>query len=252
MAETEAHLLLMVTLIASLRNHFAGRRVYVIGNMFLYYEEGNPRARKAPDIMVVQGVDPTVSRRSFKLWRERAGPRVVFELTSESTAQEDLGEKKLLYERLRVPEYFLYDPLDEYLSRQLMGFRLSRAGYAAMRPGPGGSLVSKELGLRLVPAGPQLTLVDLRTGKRLPTPEEDHELSVRLQQDLALAHQHLTQAEERLKEAQGQTQRAEQRSRRAKERARRTEEQLRLERQRAKALEEELARLRQGVKARPK
>jgi hypothetical protein len=69
MAETSEHLLLMVALISALRHHFKQhRKVYVIGNMFLYYEKGNPAARRAPDIMVVKGVDPSLQRRSFKTW----------------------------------------------------------------------------------------------------------------------------------------------------------------------------------------
>jgi Uma2 family endonuclease len=258
MAETEVHLLLMVSLIVSLRNYFAGRRVYVIGNMFLYYEEGNPKARKAPDIMIIKGVDPTVRRRSFHMWREKAGPRVTFELTSEGTAGEDLGEKKLLYEQLQVREYFLYDPLDEYLSRQLMGFQLFRSKYRPMRPGSDGSLISKELGLRLVPAGPLLTLVDLRTGQRLPTPEEDHQLAVQLRQDLDLAQRHLESVEKQLRKAHDQALRAEElirreqsRARQAAKRARQTEEQWRRERERAKALAEELAKIRSGQKPGP-
>jgi len=48
LAETEVHILAIIDFIATLRFHYRSRRdIYVIGNMFLYYEEGNPRARKA-------------------------------------------------------------------------------------------------------------------------------------------------------------------------------------------------------------
>src|SRR5262245_51460906 len=79
MAETPEHLLLMLGLIATLRHHFKPQRdVYVIGNMFLYYRKGDTGARRAPDIMVVKGVDPKVQRRSFKTWVEGTVPTVVF------------------------------------------------------------------------------------------------------------------------------------------------------------------------------
>src|SRR5262249_57298165 len=72
MAETEEHFNLMVNVITALREYFRPRPdVYVIGNMFLYYREGHPEARKAPDVMVVKGVDATVRRRSFKTWEEK-------------------------------------------------------------------------------------------------------------------------------------------------------------------------------------
>src|SRR4051812_31005430 len=86
MAETGIHVLAMVTLIATLREYFRRRPdVYVIGNIFLYFQEGHPESRKSPDCMVIKGVEPGPERRSFKTWEERAVPCVVFEITSEET-----------------------------------------------------------------------------------------------------------------------------------------------------------------------
>ena len=43
MAESEAHILAMMMLIVLLRQHFRDRHdVFVIGDMFWYFEEGNP------------------------------------------------------------------------------------------------------------------------------------------------------------------------------------------------------------------
>jgi Uma2 family endonuclease len=128
MAETPEHLWLMIALISALRNHFKGHAdVYVVGNIFLYFEKGNPAARRAPNIMVVKGVDPMVPRRSFKTWVEGTVPAVVIELTSAETAREDQEIKRQLYQELGVREYFLFDPLNEYLPRQLMGYRMVSA-----------------------------------------------------------------------------------------------------------------------------
>ncbi len=184
MAEIGIHVLLMIALIDMLRDHFRLRPdVYVIGNIFLYYEEGNPAARRAPDVMVVKGVPTQPERDSFKIWEENATPSVVFELTSQGTRDEDLGPNKELYEKLRVKEYFLFDPLGDYLPRPLVGHRLIRtaengdeeeveARFEELPPADDGSLISAELGLRLVPAGQMLELVDLRTGMRLPLPAD--------------------------------------------------------------------------------
>jgi len=117
MAETGIHVLIMVALIGTLREYLRHRReVYVIGNIFLYYEEGHPESRRSPDVMVVKGVDGTYQRRSFKTWEERAVPSFILEITSDETAEEDLGPKRELYERLGVREYFLFDPLHDFWS----------------------------------------------------------------------------------------------------------------------------------------
>jgi Uma2 family endonuclease len=116
MAETEIHVLLIVDTLARLRHFFRRRHdVYVAGNMCLYYQKGDPGKRRAPDIMVVKGIDGRVKRRSFKTWEEKAVPRTIVEFTSEQTAAEDLNTKKNVYRTLKVREYFLFDPLREYL-----------------------------------------------------------------------------------------------------------------------------------------
>src|SRR3954452_17509933 len=74
--ETDFHVAALVYLREALQVFFRHREVYVATNMFLYYEEGNVKARKAPEIMVVPGVDKHF-RRSFKLWREAAGPKAI-------------------------------------------------------------------------------------------------------------------------------------------------------------------------------
>ena len=58
----------------SLRLHFRDRTdVYVAGNLLIYYEEGNPKARVAPDVFVVLGV-PNRDRSSYFLWEDRKAP----------------------------------------------------------------------------------------------------------------------------------------------------------------------------------
>ena len=54
MAESDFQLEPLVYAITALRTHFHQRKnVYVAGDMFLYHEEGNPRAVVAPDVFVV-------------------------------------------------------------------------------------------------------------------------------------------------------------------------------------------------------
>ncbi|HEX5271867.1 MAG TPA: Uma2 family endonuclease, partial [Gemmataceae bacterium] len=172
MAETGSHVMAMVLLIATLRAWFRHKRdVYVIGNIFLYYSEGDATARKSPDLMVIRGVEPG-ERRSFKTWEERAVPCFIMEVTSEGTANEDLEAKRRLYQELGVREYFLFDPLGEYLERPLIGYKLIGDEYEPLMPAEDGGLLSQELGLRLVPEGEGLALFRWKDGQRLPAPQD--------------------------------------------------------------------------------
>ncbi len=55
----------------ALRIYFQNRSdVYVAGNLFIYYEEGNPEAVVAPDVFVVFGVENR-DRGSYKTWQEQ-------------------------------------------------------------------------------------------------------------------------------------------------------------------------------------
>jgi hypothetical protein len=111
-------------------------------------------------------------RRTYKLWQEGAAPCTVFEITSRSTWLDDLGAKRGLYEKIGAPEYFLFDPLDEYLSPRLQGFRLVDNYYQPMPLAADGTLISQQLGLILRPTGSLLRLVDPSTGQFLPTLDE--------------------------------------------------------------------------------
>ncbi len=169
MAETDVHRDLMVYLIEALKDYYRDDpQVYVAGTLLLYYKEGDPTASVAPDVLVVFGI-PKRQRRVYKVWEEDKGPDVVFELTSQSTRWKDMGTKKGLYALLGVKEYYLFDPLGEYLVPPLQGYTLADGDYRLMK---GRSLVSDVLGLELREEGGWLRLYDPETGKKLLTPLE--------------------------------------------------------------------------------
>ncbi|HEV2946469.1 MAG TPA: hypothetical protein VGX70_03780, partial [Gemmataceae bacterium] len=58
MAESDLHRDWMVRIIELLVAHFAGQKVYVSGNLLIYYVEGDPRKCVAPDAFVVKDCDP--------------------------------------------------------------------------------------------------------------------------------------------------------------------------------------------------
>lgn len=172
MAETDWHRDLMLLLIEILKVYYASNpMVYVSGNLLIFYVPGNKRRHISPDVFVVKGV-PNHPRPNYLVWQEGRGPNLAIELTSSSTRREDLEQKFRLYQDvLRVSEYFLFDPLGDYLNPPLQGYRLYRGEYRPIRP-VAGRLPSKVLGLHLERDGQDLRLYDPATGEWLPTPSE--------------------------------------------------------------------------------
>ncbi len=172
MGETDVHRRELALIIEMLTIYFQSvADVYVSGNLMFYYEQGNPSAVVSPDVFVVKGV-PKGLRRTYKLWEERQAPCVVFEISSRATRLEDKGNKRALYAMLGVREYFLFDPLAEYLKPPLQGFRLVGEEYVPIDQADDDALISQELGLRLSSAGSELRLVDIASDQPLLRPAE--------------------------------------------------------------------------------
>jgi Uma2 family endonuclease len=103
--------------------------VYASGNLFIYYDQGNPEAVVAPDVFVVFGVENR-QRRIYKVWEEGdRPPSFVLEITSKTTRSKDQGAKKGIYAFLGVEEYYQYDPTGDYLTPALQGFLLVDGNY---------------------------------------------------------------------------------------------------------------------------
>jgi Uma2 family endonuclease len=237
MGETDWHVQLTMEMVAALRLHFQDREdVYSAGNNFIYFEEGNPKARVSPDSYVVFGV-PNRLRRSYFTWREGGRtPEIVFEFTSRKTKREDAERKFRLYQDvLRVPEYVMFDPDADFLKPRLRLFRLARGVYQAV-PVQDDRAHSDVLNLDLVPRDKALRLSDAVTGKLIPDIMERMLLA---QAEAQRAEAETSRAEEEARRAEVETRRAEEEARRAKEEARRAEQESR----RANDAEAEIERL---------
>jgi Uma2 family endonuclease len=223
MSETDFHALAVIWLREALEDFFAeSANVYVASNMLLYYQKGQHRYRRDPDVLVAKGVGKH-RRRSFRTWEENTVPRVIFEVASEETWKSDLYDKPDIYRRMGVSELFLFDPENRFLNPPLQGFRLKKGKSTAIAPAPDGSLESQELGLRLVVEGGMLRLIDSESG-----------VPVLTRQEVIL--------EQRRREEQAQ-QRADEQKQRADEQDRRLTEQ----KQRLDALAAEVERLRKLI-----
>jgi Uma2 family endonuclease len=138
----------------------------------LDYEEGNPRKYVSPDVLLALGVPKEPPRDYYLVWKEGNAPDAVVEITSKSTRREDKKKKFEIYrDILKVSEYFLFDPTEDYLKPPLQGFRLAGGEYVPIAP-IAGRLPSRTMGLHLERDGVKLRLFDPATGQRLLTPRK--------------------------------------------------------------------------------
>jgi Uma2 family endonuclease len=197
MAETDIHVDALVLLRQALQDFENRSEVLITTNLFWYWEQGNPKARRAPDVMIVPGVPAQPPRRSFRSWQEGgAVPAAIFEITSWKTWRADMTVKYELYHDLGVREYFVFDPDARYVQPPLQGFRLRGGRYGKIRPGRDGDL-SSQLGFRVRVEGKVLRLLVGRTGEPIPTRAElaarERERAEQLQQEVAELRRQLAQ-----------------------------------------------------------
>jgi Uma2 family endonuclease len=173
MGETGIQVAAILGLLAMLQRYYRGNsRVAVHANMFLYYVEGDPSKNVSPDLFITLDVPAEPTRRTFKIWKEGKAPDLIIEVTSRKTRREDKNKKLPLYrDVLKVREYFLFDPEEEYLDPSLQGYRLVGGEYIRIIP-EDGRLPSEVLGLHLERDGLDLRLYNPRTGRWIPTQEE--------------------------------------------------------------------------------
>ena len=200
MAETGRHVRNLLDMIGAIDLLFRDvPDVHVGGNMFLYYEEGNPRKVISPDVFMVRGVGKK-ELRTYKTWEQQPHLDLVIEFASPSTFTRDFAEKKQIYEQiLRVQEYYIYDPYHE-IQPSFVGFRLVDGTYEEIEFVEG-RLPSEVLGLELGERDGVLRLYDPVKEKWFGPPLE-----------------HLDEAETRASEAENKRSEAETRASEAESR----------------------------------
>ena len=122
----------------------------------------------APDIYVL--LDHVYKCPSpYKVWIEGNARDFVLEVISPGSEIRNRVDKKALYARLGVEEYFVFQPDEARGGERLVGYRLWGDGYVELEPGPESGpereLLSKTLGVSLRIAGPLIRVLNLATGK---------------------------------------------------------------------------------------
>lgn len=201
LAETFVHVDAIIDAVVVLRQYLEPRAAIVLADQFLYYAQGYPKLRVAPDIMVILDV-PSGPRDNYKIWEEGQVPVVIFEVTSEGTKSHDEGYKRILYEQLEVQEYWQFDPRGEWIEEQLRGYRLHGEHY---------ELITDDrmvpLQLRLGVDGQRIAFFREDTGEKLMA---SGELAQALRAEVRSCQQAEERAEQEHQRAEQERQRAEQ------------------------------------------
>ncbi len=249
LAETSLHVDAIINVVVALRNYLAAQPAIVLADQFLYYVQGFPKFRVAPDVMAIFNVAPG-PRDNYKIWEEGQAPSVIFEITSAGTQERDETFKKELYESLEVAEYWQFDPKGEWIEEKLRGYRLQNGVYVTVTDS-----YSAVLGLRLVVEEALLTFYRRDTGEKLLASAE---LVEALRQETlarqgaeALLEQERMRAEQERQRADREQQRAEQEHLRAEQANQQAEqERLRAEQANQQAEQERLRAERLAAKLR--
>ena len=194
LAETQQHVLAILMSLALLRLYLQEQQAVVFADQYLYYIEGNSRARVAPDVMVVFDIEKRLYP-NYKIWEGQQTPAIIFEVTSAGTKETDWNFKKTLYEQLGVTEYWLFDPYGEWITEQLQGYRVNEDGvYKPIRDN-----CSEVLQLKLQAEAYLIGFYRLDNGEKLLTPEELYSANLaanqRVEQETQRAEQEKARAD---------------------------------------------------------
>jgi len=169
--ETYRHLKQLILLLSCLERLWQARQDFFAGgNMSIYYSTRQLKSEDVtgPDFFVVLNTQRK-ERKSWVVWEEDGKyPNFILEILSDTTAKNDKGLKKQLYQDVfRTPDYFWFDPY----TLELAGFKLNYRRYEQIVPNEQGWLWSEELQLYLGIVGEQLRFFT-PSGELVPTPEE--------------------------------------------------------------------------------
>ena len=148
--------------------------IFRSSNTFICYNPNNLNVKVGPDFYAAFDVDAeAIKRRLMYLpWEAGKPPDLVLEVGSPSTGGEDIGNKRQIYARIGVGEYWRFDPSGgEYYGEPLVGEELVNGEYRRfeLTTEPDGALkgYSPLLRLYLCRQDEMLTFYNPATGEYL-------------------------------------------------------------------------------------
>ena len=175
MGEANLHAISEHILRYAIEAHLADRPKFrVFSNLNLYYLPKFKNIYVSPDVMVTTPDDPSKEDvKSYRIGRDGPEPLQVTEVLSEETWQEgDLELKLYIYAMIGVNEYIIVDPSGQFLPQRLVLKRLQADRTWKDEQDPDGGVTSS-LGFRVIwDADGKLRVVNLKTGRRYPRPNE--------------------------------------------------------------------------------
>lgn len=172
---TNRHAVRMLAYGTVLKERYRGRGMVGV-ELSMHYMEGSPGKTLAPDLFVALAAEHDEQRSSYKLWQEPA-PDFVLEDLSPSTRRRDAVDKRALYQRFGVREYFMFeetgkrlrDDSGSRLGVTLVGYRLRLGEYEPIPGNDEGRLPSEVLGLELCVKDDLVRFYDPAAGEYLRT-----------------------------------------------------------------------------------
>ena len=116
-----------------LAQHFGHPGTTVVGGeRYIIREPGTPAAdRRFPDLLIAFDANPEAYQdsNSYVISEQGKPPDFVMEIASQSTGQEDTGNKRTWYADLGIPEYWRFDQTGRFHGSRLAGDRLVDGQY---------------------------------------------------------------------------------------------------------------------------
>ena len=241
--------------VATLKRHFGERdTTLVYGEVPIGTTLSVRLGLRIPDLIIAFDCDPerAIERQGYDITEQGKPPDFVMEIASKTTGRVDYTEKRVDYERYRIPEYWRFDATGgDYHDAALAGDKLVDGRYEPIlieRTDDGGRRgYSEVLGLYVCWSDGELLWYDPRTDSYLLTFDEEADRADRAEERAAREAAARQLADERaVREAAARRQadeRAEQEAARAEqESAARRRESARAEREAARAEQEAAAR----------
>ena len=166
-----------------LAQHFGHPGTTVVGGeRYIIRDPDTPAAdRRFPDLLIAFNADPEAYQdsNSYVISEQGKPPDFVMEIASESTGQEDTGNKRTWYASLGIPEYWRFDQTGRFHGSRLAGDQLVDGRYEPIpiEEVEEGVLQghSAALGLLVRWERGELRWHDPETGQEIPTFEQERE-----------------------------------------------------------------------------